>query len=452
MDTLPPRFLPFRPIDIQAEARRLRLVQRGREDGARNHPPSDATAPALAEEEVQLAIGTERARCLNDFAAHLRAASDALSRLETAMNVARLRIDTAMAQARFHEVEAAWGGRMVRLRQAMADAEQEYAAFRTANGLTKSPRQPGNRGMTIALLGLCLVIESALNGVFFAQGSDFGLLGGIALALGLSGINLVGGFVNGWAFLRAAQHRRLWIKAFGLLCFIVLAGGLVLFNGYIAHFRDTYARLGEATDPTAIAGALLTKPFSLASIQSWLLFGVGIIFSAFATFKGFGFDDPYPGFGAAGRRLDRARDQYAAERADLLDRAAEIRDEIIASLTAGAENLRGASAQREQVLATRQRMRAEYDAHEAHLAEACQNLLTLYRDANTTARSTPAPGHFQRRFTLPDRGSESGPILALMVDPGLGHDAKALLLELDKLRDAAVASYELVLTHVSPEA
>jgi hypothetical protein len=120
-------------------------------------------------------------------------------------------------------------------------------------------------------------------------------------------------------------------------------------------------------------------------------------------------------------------------------------------LTAGAENLRGASAQREQVLATRQRMQAEYDAHEAHLAEACQNLLTIYRDANTASRSTPAPGYFQRRFTLPDRGSNAGPIQALMIDPSLGHDATALLSELDKLRDAAVESYQRVLNHASPE-
>ncbi|HEY1932961.1 MAG TPA: hypothetical protein VGG99_13180 [Acetobacteraceae bacterium] len=451
MDALPPRFLPFRPIDIGAEARRLRLVQRGKDDGARNHPPSDALAPALAEEEVLGAITTERARCLNDLAAQLRAARDALAQLETAMDVAQLRNDTAMAQAQFHEVVAAWGGRIGVLGRATNDAVQEFEDFRTRHHVRRAPRQPANRGMTVALLALCLVVESALNGVFFAQGSDFGLLGGIALALGLSAVNVIAGFVNGWAFLRAAQHRGWVVKAFGMLCFLALAAAIVAFNGYVAHFRDAYARLGEATNPTTIAHDLLTAPFVLASIQSWLLFAIGVLFSGFATYKGFGFDDPYPGLGAAGRRLDRARDEYAAERANLLDRAAEIRDEIIGKLTTGAEALRGASTQREQVLGTRQRMRAEYEAHEAHLSEACQNLLTIYRDANTAVRTTPGPAHFQRRFAFPDKGTDSGSIQALMVDPGPQHDATALLAELDTLRDAAVAAYEHVLAHAPPE-
>lgn len=451
MDALPPRFLPFRPIDVGAEARRLRLVQRGKEDGARNHPPADASPPPLAEEEIQLAIATERARCLNDLAAQLRAARDALAQLETAMDVAQLRNDSAMAAAQFHEVEAAWAGRIALLGRATEAAAQEFAEFRARHDIRREPRHPGNRGMTVALLALCLVIESALNGVFFAQGSDFGLLGGIALALGLSLVNIVIGFVNGWAFLRAAHHRNWLIKAFGLLCFLALAAGVLVFNGYVAHFRDAYARLGDATNPTTIAHTLLTAPFVLASIQSWLLFAVGVLFSGFATFKGFGFDDPYPGFGAAGRRLDRARDNYANERADLLDRAAEIRDDIIGKLTTGAEALRGAATQRQQVLATRQRMRAEYEAHETHLAEAAQNLLTTYRDANTAARGTPAPAFFQRRFAFPDKGTDSATIQALMADPGPQHDAAVLLGELDRLRDAAMAAYEHVLAHAPAE-
>ena len=451
MDALPPRFLPFRPIDIAAEARRLRLAPRGKEDGVRNRPPSDAATPALAEEEVQLAINTERARCLNDLAAQLRAARDALAQLETAMDVAQLRNDTAMAQAQCHEVEAAWSGSIVLLGRAAADAAQEFQDFRATHRVRRAPRQPANRGMTVALLALCLVIESALNGVFFAQGSDFGLLGGIALALGLSAVNVVTGFINGWAFLRVAHHRNTAIKACGVLGFLLVAAGLVAFNGYVAHFRDAYARLGEATNPTTIAHGLLTAPFVLASIQSWLLFAIGVLFSGFATFKGFGFDDPYPGFGAAGRRLDRARDDYAGERANLLDRAAEIRDEIIGRLTSGAEALRGAATQREQVLATRQRMRAEYEAHEMHLADAAQTLLTIYRDANTAARTTPGPAHFQRRFGFPDRGTDSATIQALMTDPGPRHDSAALLAELDTLRDAAVAAYEHVLAHAPAE-
>src|SRR4051794_26826818 len=83
--------LPFRPVDVAAQAKIYRLEQRGAEDGSSNRPPDSSDTPALAEQEILTAISTERDRCLLDLTSHLRAERDALAQLQTAMDIAGMR-------------------------------------------------------------------------------------------------------------------------------------------------------------------------------------------------------------------------------------------------------------------------------------------------------------------------------------------------------------------------
>jgi transposase len=56
--------LPFRPVDIDAQARLYKLEQQGAEDGARDHPRTGATLAAQSEQTIKGAIEAERDRCL----------------------------------------------------------------------------------------------------------------------------------------------------------------------------------------------------------------------------------------------------------------------------------------------------------------------------------------------------------------------------------------------------
>jgi len=70
----------------------------------------------------------------------------------------------------------------------------------------------------------------------------------------------------------------------------------VIINLGVAHFRDglesgtPWRAAAEAAVPS-----LLENPFHLASIESWLLVGIGLLISTLAFRKGWHTDDPYPG-------------------------------------------------------------------------------------------------------------------------------------------------------------
>lgn len=115
----------------------------------------------------------------------------------------------------------------------------------------------------------------------------------------------------------------------------------------------------------------------------------------FAALKGYsGFDDPYPDYG----KMDRA----AREVSDSLsDFRAEARLELEKPITAAREAL---SARMEKMRAEYEAMKRAFDAaadkiealdaQARALDQAAADAIHLYRQENTAARTTPAPGYF----------------------------------------------------------
>src|ERR1700722_18371871 len=78
--------LPFRKVDVDAQAGVLRLEACGTEDGSHERPGSGSDIEANTELEVKGAINADRERCLLDLSSNLRAYRDALAQLQTAMD------------------------------------------------------------------------------------------------------------------------------------------------------------------------------------------------------------------------------------------------------------------------------------------------------------------------------------------------------------------------------
>jgi hypothetical protein len=443
--------LPFRPVDVPAQARSRKLESRGRDDGARNYPEAATSELAPAEQEVVTAISAERGRCINQLAAQLRAYRDALSHLQTAMDIAAMRQSADEALSQFGEIRSQWSGSFSELQRKAVSAQAEFKEFREAKRITRDARPPDNRFMSFCLLVACVVAESTMNGVFFAAGSDSGLIGGVSLALGLSAFNVILGVISGLFFLRLAYSNKVAAKILGASLFVTAAAAAVLFNGWVAHYRDLYQAFGDATAPRAAAYNLIHAPLDPASLYSWLLFFAGMLFSGIATWKGFELDDPYPGYGRHERRRLATRKAYVEQRSQLIDEACEVRDDFAAKARNAIERLRGASAQRQQILNARARMVTEYDTVEGDLAEAGQQLLAIYRRENAVARTDPAPVHFSQRFTFRDRALDRPALRALLIDQGLEHDADSLINELDTLRQRVLAEHAIVLAQVPGE-
>lgn len=441
---------PFQPVDNDRVARRLKLTDRGRQDGAGERPAVLDGSWAAAEHGIVGEIEAERARCAQDLTSHLRAYRDALAKLDAGMDIADLRLQADRAVSSFRQTQTMWAGDIAGLLRRAREAAEEFRAFRDRHRIARPARYPAERRMTIAWLVLVLAFESILNGFFFAEGSELGLVGGVAVALSLSAINVGVGAMTGWQPARWLNHRNWLVKLIGILLVSGALAGTVVLNGFVAHFRDVYEQLGDAVDLRHAWSRLAAEPFALTRLQSWLLFALGIAAAGFAMWKGAFSDDPYPGYGSVTRRWIEAEAEYLKQRNTMLAEASSIRDEAVQALRGGIERLRGASQQRALLVNGRARIVADFKAHEEELCRAANRLLAIYREANISSRKTPAPRHFQEAFEFQSSVLHRPEVRALLVDippPSVAD----LIAELDRLRRVVLDDYESML-HAAPPA
>jgi hypothetical protein len=443
--------LPFQTIDIGKQAQHYQLEQRGAEDGARNLPTSDSELEAQSEQTIVGAILAERARCLVDLSSQLRAERDALAHLQTAMDVAGMRQGADEADAELGTLKVRYASKLSALRGSRSEMTEEYTAFRRANKLTRMARQPKNRTQVVLLMCLFIVIEAVVNAWFFAGASERGLLGGAIMAAIFSTANIVVAVVNGWGPIRWANHRNLVIKLAGMASVVLVTAGSLLLNFFVAHYRDMAEVTAETPPLPDIFWRMLHAPFSLQGIESWFLMAFGIGFAVCAVAKGNCLDDPYPRYGSHDRRRLAARDAYEALRQWVVDHATHIRDEFNSEHRRTIETLRGASEQRQHILAARARQITEFEAHESNLTDAARQLLGIYRRANQAHRSTPPPPHFGVGFAFEDRGIDRPDIRVLREEQGLEVNADGLIRELDALRQRVLARFEELMAEMWAE-
>jgi hypothetical protein len=84
------------------------------------------------------------------------------------------------------------------LRQSFLAAQSELERFQRQHRLERPARNPSGRWTTVGFLVILVGIESVLNGAIFQKGAQFGWIGGIGTAIGISLVNVVLGYLLGW--------------------------------------------------------------------------------------------------------------------------------------------------------------------------------------------------------------------------------------------------------------
>lgn len=300
-----------------------------------------------------------------DFAAPLADARLALRRIE-----GRLAHDYAAARAQAR------------------DAKADLNTFKEEQGLRRAALYPDSRVLQAGLLLAAAVFESLFSAALFAETDDRGFLGGAVTAIGLSGANVVLGFLAGFLGLRYMQHIRRFQKIAGALGF-AFASALALFlNFFAAMWRQ---RLIDPAEPLpadaggfgARIGEFFNASFSLSEPQAIVLLMLGGGVWVFATLKGYsGFDDPYPDYGKLARASADADDALADLRSDARD---ELEAPIESARAAIQERL---DAQRKALAA----MNAAYDEAAAKQAgeDALVDAGALIMEARETLARTQA--------------------------------------------------------------
>lgn len=431
---------PFIQIDRAAASEDLSLRERGREQGALNLPAAEMEALDNVEADIIGFIRETYSRAQIETANSIRTYDSRLNDLALLSKLAPIKATATTAVSDFKAEVVNRRNRLSNSADTIVSSYGELRQFREHHGLNRPAHTASSAAVTISMIALSWVFETALNSVLLKQNDSMGWLGGIMAAAAVGAINvgvaaLVGRFAWPYTAHRSRAYRTFaWL---GIAAWIVL---LVNWNLLAAHYRD--AKSLNLANPEN--QALHMMGAGLDSIYSWGLLIAGFVFAGIAALAGYRMDDPYPGYGAVTRRHNTRCEDYAAEveaaseellaiRNDAVDDAMSVRTELAQQLT-----------ERDQILTAREALGRRYEEYGAQLEQTANALLQEYRAANRSARTEPAPRHFNTDWVLPRVSIQPGPtppVTQAAVDSAEAAVGRATA-EITSAFDAAIASFE----------
>ncbi len=272
-------------------------------------------------------------------------------------------------------------------------ADDELNNFKKTNNIRRSAHYPESNALTFGILFVALIVEAIFNGIFFADGNDLGLLGGVIYASVLAFINITLGFLSGWWVFRYKNHNSqtkvyLFMFLFVILCFIDIA-----FNLSIAHFREA---LGiDPDNATAIAIKTWNEGvLNISDIESWQLFLIGLIFFSGAVYKGYTADDPYPEYGRYAKKRKQLVNAILENKENSIFQIEYVHDEYIKKLEMYHIKANKKMNQLNTFISSVEHQVKVFDSYISHLNSTLEYIITLYRDINSSERKELPPPYF----------------------------------------------------------
>jgi hypothetical protein len=379
----------------------LDVINRGKQRGEVNQPPKTAKNLDDVEHAIVERVEDEKKAAHHTLEDNLQLLGGRLAGLDFEEQFGLIRQTNAASVSDFKASVAVGLDELHGLRRALNDAEKEHAWFKEKHGLVRAARvQHGAAHIfRLSLLLFLFLVETAMNGNFLAKGNEQGFFGGILEAAAFSFINIGAALLLAVFCARLVTHRSFFVKFVGIISILFYIGLAISINLALAHYREVSGSLADGAGAEVIRN-MLANPAGLTDIKSWLLFAIGLMFSLFAFIDGWFVLDPYPGYTGVENRLVRRRDDYIDRKKELIEELQDVRDDHNEKVEEIVKQLGSRRREHRAIVDHRSRLLALFAQHQDQLERACNQLLSMYREANIQARTEPAPKHFGTPYKL----------------------------------------------------
>ncbi len=391
----------FLDLNVDRVADNLGLASNGSDRGAENRPSADAETYDDIEHRVVELIETHKQDAHSIYLEHLHTYDERLTALNFEERFAIIQQAAPESVGEFRAEAALGRDELFSLRRRLYDSEQERDDFRRRHRLARPARlsSQGKTLLKVGILAILFVIEVIINGNFLAKSNPQGLLGGAVQAVSFAALYIIASFLCCLVPIRLINRRNFFFKLIGLLSAIGYLALAIALNLTLAHLREIPPTVNGDVGQEVMT-QLLKTPLILNDIISWVFFGIGFIFSLVAMTDGLLFTDPYFGYASLEQRCNEARAQYTEGKAELIERLREIRDAASEAMNGAARDLSVRRGEFDSIIQARGRLAQRFAEHQNHIERSCRALLSIYREANRKARTTPAPAYFAKPYSM----------------------------------------------------
>jgi hypothetical protein len=394
----------FPPLDVEQIVRELRLDERAEKAAMAGQPAPDAHGPDGAELDILGKIEGYARQAREDYLSKRDLYEARIQRSAITPDL-QVQIEAAASNALvdFKAEVLHDQNQLYTLLRLLGNRENEFREFRERHHLNRLPKHiaRGQRTLGLILLIVFVLVESILNGMFFAEGSEAGIIGGVMQALVLSVLNVGVAALYAVYGLPLLFHRRRAVKFIGWLMTLVFALWLGGLNLAIGHFRDLFIANAGRVEMAELLSHLTGAPLLLADAKSAILVLLGIALGLLAVIDVAAMRDLYPGYSTVGRERQHAIDHYAEENARSLAAMMQLRDHTVDDLSSAIELIRVSQFQMQQAIDGRTRLHHNLRGYFDHLAVVHERLVQRYRESNRRVRRGEAPLYFRNPPTRP---------------------------------------------------
>ncbi len=371
-------------------AEELALEERGKQRAGERGGGRNPAALDDVETEIWERIERENKHAHDILQDELRTHDERLAALDMAGRLGGIERAAPACLADIHAEAATGTDPLHELRRNLLGHERELARFKQDHKLERMAlaHGPALTFLKWAFIALLWAVESALNGSFLAKGSEQGIVGGVTEAVGFATLN-VGGAVL-FATLGACQlnHRSRARRVIGGLSVLAWAGFTLFLNLALAHYREVTGALVDEGGQQVMR-RLAEAPFTFSDINSWLLFGIGVLFAIAAFIDALFLFDPYPGYGAVQKRVNRAHEDYRVRKAALINLLRDVCGAYREEIDELSHDVSVRRSDYDSIITHRGRMVQLYDSNQTQLDHAGKTLFAKYR----RAKGAPATGN-----------------------------------------------------------
>ena len=392
----------YKPVDLPIEnyeelAQELDVINLAKQQARRGLPDTRATGPDANELQFKAKLKNKAIQVVHSVEVSISALKDKIHSL----SVSKARAAAVEAASTFQQqINAEFSPRLRDLENLKSDyseAVDDVNSFKRTHRLRRASHYPDSNWMTASILLFALILESGLNGNFFAAGVDTGLVGGILQASIIAVINIGFGFLVGWWVLPYKNHTQKYLVfsmlGFFLLCLFISA----VFNLLVGHYRDALVIDPDNAGQVAIE-SFTNGILSINDFNSWVLFAIGLLFFALAVYKGYSCDDPYPGYGRVARKKKSIEDSIGEERQEIIEDVEEMHQNIIQQLDDNYDSILQAEKSINSLSSTFDQQNRILKNYVSHLEDALGYIISLYRDTNVSERENEPPMHYSENY------------------------------------------------------
>ncbi|MGF6230901.1 hypothetical protein QFZ27_004856 [Inquilinus ginsengisoli] len=391
----------FPSISSDSIARRLDLEVEAERRGKENLPQTDAADLDVVESRIIDEVSDVRRVGLTAYESEMRVYADRMNGLDVEGKVSEIDVSISNGISALRERVHIGTDHLYLQGERLKLLREELERFRDRHRLDRTAHLPtaAKRHVMRAIIFLMLAAESIINGSFFMESNELGLIGGVFTACTIAAVNIFFSFLFGRMTVQV-NHRNLIRKAVGAIIFLAFLVFAIGFNLFVAHFREVAGLVNWEAATRQAAGQFWADPVGLTIFNSWILVLVGFAFATVAWIEGYGWDDPYPGFGDVWRRWERSIADYAHEKESLLEELRDTKDEVLETIKGARADI--ASRIRNYIQASdyRDHLRLALPVFLEQTQQAASALIGRYRETNTRHRSSPAPAYFARPVSL----------------------------------------------------